>query len=151
MSSCLACELSEGSRPLPGGLVHQTVYWRVEHCVGALGLGTFVVKPKRHVTAVAELSAAEAEELGPLLRLASSVAADLVEADQVYNCLWSHAEGVPVHIHYVVQPVTKEQMEAFGAHGPRLQVAMFANGQSPDPLQVDSIAELARNRFASLL
>ena len=149
MDACIACELSDGRRSLPGGVIHQTNCWLVEHCVGPLGLGTLVVKPKRHVTAVADLSVSEAEELGPLLKLASSVAGGMVEADQVYNCLWSHAGGVPVHIHFVVQPITKDQMARFEAHGPALQVAMFANGQTPDRVDVERIADLARNRFAS--
>jgi len=121
----------------------------VEHCIGPLGLGTLVVKPQRHVTAVGDLSDDEAGELGPLLRQTSAVVRDLVDADQVYNCLWSHARGKPVHIHYVVQPVTKEQTDRFGAQGPALQVAMFASGQIPDPAEVDRLADLARRRFAS--
>jgi len=148
MVGCLACELSNGERDLPGGLIHRTRLWLVEHCVGALGLGTLVVKPERHVTSVAELSDDEAAELGPLLRRASHVASQLVDADQVYNCLWSHAGGVPVHIHYVVQPVTRHQMSDFAAQGPTLQVAMFSNGDTPEPVEVERIATLARLRFA---
>jgi diadenosine tetraphosphate (Ap4A) HIT family hydrolase len=98
-------------------LIYRTTFWLVEHCVGPLGLGTLIVKPERHVTAVADLMAAEAAELGSLLHLASQVAQTIVDAEQVYNCLWSHAGGVPVHIHYVVQPVTREQMARFGSHG----------------------------------
>jgi diadenosine tetraphosphate (Ap4A) HIT family hydrolase len=105
----MACDLSAGRRPLPGGRIFETASWLVEHCVGPLGLGSLVVKPRRHVTSVAALREAEASELGPLLQRASEVAGRLVDADQVYNCLWSHAAGVPVHIHYVVQPVTREQ------------------------------------------
>ncbi|MFD9068990.1 hypothetical protein [Streptomyces lasiicapitis] len=59
---CLACGLTDGSVPLPGGAVLRTAHWAVEHCVGPLGVGTFVVKPLRHVTGVHELSA---EEAGP--------------------------------------------------------------------------------------
>jgi diadenosine tetraphosphate (Ap4A) HIT family hydrolase len=110
-------------------------------------LGTLIVKPTRHVTAVADLDDSEALELGPLLQRASAVARDLVGAKQVYNCLWSHAGGEAVHIHYVVQPVTAEQMQTFGAHGPLLQVAMFDNAQLPDPAAVAHIAERARRRF----
>jgi diadenosine tetraphosphate (Ap4A) HIT family hydrolase len=148
MSDCFACSLSAGLQPLPGGLIFQTEYWLVEHCVGPLGLGTLVVKPERHVTAVADLTDGEAKELGPLLRLASSVAGKLVDADQVYNCLWSHPGGNPVHIHYVVQPVTKGQITASQASGPNLQVAMFDTGSLPDPSHVDQVADIARRLFA---
>jgi diadenosine tetraphosphate (Ap4A) HIT family hydrolase len=149
MDECMACELSAGRLPLPGGLIHRTRHWRVEHCVGPLGLGTLIVKPDRHVTAVADLSDDEVDELGPLLRRASAVARELVETEQVYNCLWSHAGRVPVHIHYVVQPVTKEQMRDLDECGPGLQVAMFAAGIAPDPSDVDRIADHARRLFAA--
>jgi diadenosine tetraphosphate (Ap4A) HIT family hydrolase len=120
----------------------------VEHCVGPLGLGTLILKPARHVTAVADLSAAEAAELGPLLQQTSWIARQLVEAEQVYNCLWSQAGGVPVHIHYVVQPVTRQQMTTYDAHGPRLQVAMFGAGITPDASDVAVVADQARQLFA---
>jgi diadenosine tetraphosphate (Ap4A) HIT family hydrolase len=148
MDECLACDLTAGRRPLPGGLIHGTPHWLIEHCVGPLGVGTLIVKPRRHVTAVAELSDAEAKELGPLLRRTSAVVSRLVEAEQVYNCLWSHAGGVRGHLHYVVQPVTKQQMSAFDAHGPGLTLAMFRSGRLPDAEDVERVAEQARRLFA---
>jgi diadenosine tetraphosphate (Ap4A) HIT family hydrolase len=150
MDQCIACDLAHGRRPLPGGLIHKAGGWLVEHCVGPLGLGTLIVKPQRHVTAVAELAEDEASDLGLLLWRTSHVASKLVEADQVYNCLWSHAGGSPVHIHYVIQPVTRQQMAEFGSHGPNLQVAMFSAGNAPDAEQVESIAERARQLFAEV-
>jgi hypothetical protein len=44
--------------------------------------------------------------------------------------------------------VTKEQMSVFAAHGPNLQVAQFAAGASPDPADVERIAEVARMLFS---
>jgi diadenosine tetraphosphate (Ap4A) HIT family hydrolase len=149
MDECMACALSAGRLPLPGGLIHRTEHWRVEHCVGPLGLGTLIVKPERHVTAVADLTDDEAIELGPLLRQASAIARELIDSEQVYNCLWSHAGGVPVHIHYVVQPVTKAQMRDIGAYGPALQVAMFEAGVAVDPRDIDRVSDRARERFTS--
>ncbi len=148
MEDCIACALTEGRLPLPGGRIHTARHWLVEHCVGPLGLGALIVKPARHVTSVAALTDDEAAELGPLLRRASAVAEQLVTAEQVYNCLWSHAGGVPGHIHYVVQPVTAAQMAEFGTHGPGLQMAMFAGQALPDAAEVDRVAEQARAAFA---
>jgi diadenosine tetraphosphate (Ap4A) HIT family hydrolase len=148
MADCLACQLANGERELPGGLIHGTPFWRVEHCIGPLGLGTLIVKPVRHVTSVGALLDDEVLELGPLLRQTSMIVSQLVNAEQVYNCLWSHAGGEPVHIHYVVQPVTKEQTSLFGAHGPQLQAAMFAIGSPPRPEDVDRLARIARTRFS---
>ena len=149
MTECIACELSRGERVLPGGLIHRTHHWLVEHCVGPLGIGTLIVKPERHVTAVADLTTDEAIELGPLLLRASAVATKLVGAEQVYNCLWSHAGGKPVHIHYVVQPITKTQLAAFGVHGPKLQVEMFSAGERPASKDIEVTAARAKLLFAS--
>ena len=145
---CMACQLSRGTLELPGGLIYRTRFWLVEHCIGPLGLGAMVVKPERHVTSVADLSEDEAVELGPLLRRTSIVARQLVDANQVYNCLWSHAGGEPVHIHYVVQPVTEDQMSRFGVHGPSLQVAMFSADEPPAAGEIEQVAALARLAFA---
>jgi diadenosine tetraphosphate (Ap4A) HIT family hydrolase len=99
VEGCLACDLAEGRLPLPGGVIHESDYWFVEHTVGPLILGTLILKPKRHVMRVSDLSAREAAELGPLLLRAAAVVDELVQPDQVYTCLWSHTGGTPVHIH----------------------------------------------------
>jgi diadenosine tetraphosphate (Ap4A) HIT family hydrolase len=138
---CLACELTSGARALPGGPVHETALWRVEHCVGPLGVGTLVVKPCRHVLHVAELSAEEAAELGPLLRGTAAVVTRLSRPQEVYVDLWSSG---PVHIHWVVQPVSTDQIARAGVRGPWLQVRMFEQGQAPDPAAAADYAERAR-------
>jgi diadenosine tetraphosphate (Ap4A) HIT family hydrolase len=148
VEGCLACDLADGRLDLPGGRIHETEHWIVEHCVGPLGVGTLLVKPKRHVTRVAELEADEAAELGPLLQRTAAVVDDLVAPDQVYTCLWSHAGRRPVHIHYVVQPATDEAIDRFGAYGPGLQVAMFGSGDELPRDEVDAFADRARAAFA---
>ena len=75
------------------------------------------------------------------------VAGQLVAAEQVYNCLWSHAGGVPVHSHYVVQPVTADLMDRHGSDGPVLQVAMFAEGDVPPDDRIQDVASRARAAF----
>jgi diadenosine tetraphosphate (Ap4A) HIT family hydrolase len=52
----------------------------VEHCVGPLGVGTLIAKPKRHVLHVAELTDREAAEMGPLLRATACAVQDLTGA-----------------------------------------------------------------------
>ncbi|ANY10067.1 hypothetical protein AFB00_14195 [Pseudonocardia sp. HH130630-07] len=137
-----------GKTPLPGGRIHGTAHWVVEHCVGPLGLGTLVVKPRRHVTSVADTTDAEATELGPLLRRTARIARDLTGAEQVYVCLWSHAGGEPGHIHHVVQPVTRDRIDGHdGRYGPALQVEMFRRGEIPDPGDVERVAGRARELF----
>jgi diadenosine tetraphosphate (Ap4A) HIT family hydrolase len=132
---------------LPGGVIHEAAHWLIEHCVGPLGVGTLIVKPKRHVTRVAELTAEEAAELGPLLRRSAAVVDELVAPEQVYTWLFSHAGGRPVHLHYVVQPATRTAMDEFGRYGPHLTVAMFDRGELPPAEDVEAFAGRARQLF----
>jgi diadenosine tetraphosphate (Ap4A) HIT family hydrolase len=119
----------------------------VEHTVGPLSLGTLIVKPKRHVVHVADLTHDEASELGPLLRRTCKIVTTLTSPEQVYVTLWSHAGAIPGHIHFVVQPVTRGDMEAVGDYGPRLQVRMFERNLGPSVEDVESICTKARNFF----
>jgi len=108
-----------------------------------------ILKPKRHVTRVSELTDDEAAELGPLLLQSAAVVDDLLKPEQVYTCLWSHAGGTPVHIHYVVQPATRELMDRHDAYGPHLQVAMFDAEIYPPQEEVAAFADRARAAFRS--
>jgi hemoglobin len=145
VAGCLACDLTNDRMPLPGGLVHATESWRVEHCVGPLGVGTLLVKPLRHVESIGELSAEESSELGPLLARVAGAVQELVDPEQVYVCLWSHAGRAAGHVHFVVQPATAEAIDAHGgAYGPALQTAMFAAGDAPDEAAVEAFCASAR-------
>jgi diadenosine tetraphosphate (Ap4A) HIT family hydrolase len=143
LTDCWVCEMT-AANGVPGGTIHETVHWIVDHCVGPLGIGTLIVRPRRHVVHVADLDAEEAVELGPLLQQTTAVVTELVQPDQVYVTLWSHAGGEPGHIHFVVQPVPSAQMEKSERYGPYLQVEMFDAGVSPDPGAMAEFAERAR-------
>jgi len=144
---CIACDLTVGREPLRGGVIADTGAWRVEHTVGPLGVGTLIVKPVRHVLHVADLTPDEAAELGPLLHRATALVTELVQPEQVYVCLWSHAGGEPGHIHFVVQPATRELMERHGTFGPMLQVAMFEAREPLDEVEVEAFCDRARARW----
>ena len=147
LTTCEACN-SIRDRTAPGGLVHETKHWFVDHCIGPLGVGTLIVKPKRHVIHVADLSSAESSEMGLLLQQAAEVVTRLESPEQVYVTLWSHVNAVPGHIHFVVQPVTKARMaEHGGKHGSRLQVEMFDRKVGPDPIEAAAFAERARETW----
>lgn len=146
--SCLACDLTSGAAPLPGGIIHRASGWLVEHCMGPLGVGTLIVKPIRHVTHVADLTTEETAELGPLLRQATTIVTELTGPDQVYVCLWSHAERRPGHIRFVVQPVNAALIQRYDAHGPALQVAMFRQNEALPLPEVEAFVRRAADRFA---
>jgi hypothetical protein len=54
-----------------------------------------------------------------------------------------------VHIHYVVQPVTRELMDAYGCYGPHLQVAMFDAAIELPQAEAAAFADRARASFGS--
>ncbi len=139
VDGCLSCDILAGRRACPGGAIDETERWAVTHCVGPLGVGTLIVKPKRHVVHVWDLDPDEAAELGPLLRRTAGAVATVFDPHQVYVCLWSHADNVPGHIHFVVQPVDASNDP--GRRGPNLQAAMFEAGELPDPAAVEGAAD----------
>ncbi|MFG2291984.1 HIT family protein [Streptomyces sp. NPDC048603] len=143
-SSCLACALTAGTAPLPGGTLLRTPHWVVEHCVGPLGLGTVVVKPVRHVLHVARLTPEESAELGPLLQRVSDAVTEVTAPQQVYVCLRSHAGAVPGHIHFVVQPARARDLAEHDAYGPALQMAMFRAGRRPAEAEVAAVCDRLR-------
>lgn len=148
MENCLACDLSAGKRELPGGVIYSSCFWVIEHCIGPLPVGTLICKPRRHCVHVWELTDDEAEELGPLLRDASRVIQQLSQPDQVYVCLWSHAGWHPGHIHFVLQPVWRDQAAQHTQPGPMLQVELFEANQAPPAAEVERYADKARGLFA---
>jgi hypothetical protein len=80
---------------------------------------------------------------------ASAAVDALIGPDQVYVTLWAHAGGQPGHIHWVVQPVTRELMVRYdGLCGPHLQVAMFDGHESPPEAEVVAVADRFRDWFA---
>ena len=144
MPSCIACDLTSGKVELPGGEVLRGESWVLEHCIGPLGVGTLVLKTLRHCTGLWDLTDTEAEELGPLTRLAVTLIRELTGADQVFQCLWSFSGGEPGHIHYVLQPVVREQRDRVGKSGPFIQTAMFEENELPDPAGVRAFCDRAR-------
>ncbi len=139
---CLACELAAGERELPGGRIAEAAGWVVEHCVGPLGAGTLIVKPLRHLTHVWDLSGEEAAGLGPLLARVARAQRELLAPEQLYVTLWSHSGGVPVHIHWVLQPVGPDRPA--GLFGPHLQAAMFDAAQEPPRAEVEAVSAQLR-------
>jgi diadenosine tetraphosphate (Ap4A) HIT family hydrolase len=146
---CMACQLAAGERELIGGCIFRTEYWVVEHCVGTLGVGTLILKPLRHIVGLADMSDAEAADLGPLMQRATSIIRALTDADQVYACLWSHAEWTPGHIHFVLQPAWNALRSRYPGPGPALQMAMFTEARALDPHAVQAFCARARSAFAS--
>jgi diadenosine tetraphosphate (Ap4A) HIT family hydrolase len=139
-ANCYACQLTEGIEPLPGGRIYATEHWVVEHCTGPLGVGTLIVKPFRHCVHIGDLTAAEAQEFGPLIQRVSQAIQTLTQADQVYVCLWCHQGWQPAHVHFVVQPAWNDWRASYSRPGPFVQSAMFQAGNAPEVAEVEAIS-----------
>jgi diadenosine tetraphosphate (Ap4A) HIT family hydrolase len=148
VEGCLACDLTSGRQELPGGRIFASEHWAVEHCIGPLGVGALIVKPIRHCLGVADLTADETAELGPLLQHTTSMIEQIVQPDQVYVCLWSHAGWTPGHIHFVLQPSWDKLSEKHEKPGPFLQVDLFRRGGPPPRDEVEAFSERARQLLA---
>ena len=149
---CLGCDLLAGRRHLPGGIVHQTSSWAVNHVLGPMNLGTLVVSPRSHVVAVGDLGDGATAELGPVLRDTARVVEELCRPEQTYVCLWSHGPGARKHLHFVVQPVTAAVVARYdGLRSEQLQAQMLAGGGDPDARDVERFCRQARELFRARL
>ncbi|WP_410595370.1 hypothetical protein [Amycolatopsis sp. lyj-23] len=146
---CVPCDMMRGRVPLPGGQIHETPGWLVMHVLGTFGLGALAVVPRRHVVHVADLNEEEAAGLGGLLTETAAAVTALTDPAQVYTCQWSHTNGEAAHIHFILQPIRRSDMERHpGKLGPVLQSAMFTAENKPGLAEVETFAELARAAFA---
>lgn len=149
MAGCLGCEIAAGRRDIPGGIVHGTPRWIVNHAVGRLNLGTLVVAPRDHVVAMADVDDDAARELGPLLRATAGVIEAICRPEQTYVCLWSHGKTERRHLHILVQPVTAALVAHHGGlRSEQLQVKIMTTGEPPDAADIERFCADARQRFA---
>ncbi len=141
---CLACDLNSGKMDLPGGIIHMSKYWVIDHTIGPLPVGTLIVKPIRHCVHFWELTPGEIKDLGPMLHKASQIINAISKPDQIYICLWAHAGWKPVHIHFVLQPSWNNMKSRHRQPGPFLQVDMFKKNTLPNRKKVEIFATKAR-------
>jgi histidine triad (HIT) family protein len=101
---CPICDEVEGRISAPGGPIYDDGLWLVSHHTGRYtDPGELLVKLRRHVESVAELSLEEASMLGPVLRAATAAVTRVVRPERVY--LASFGERVR-HVHFYVLPRT---------------------------------------------
>jgi diadenosine tetraphosphate (Ap4A) HIT family hydrolase len=100
---CLTCIQNDKPDLPPRERVLVAPGWRVAHAFGTALPGWLVVVPRRHVTALDELTPAEAAELGPLLRNVTAAMRTVLGCTKTYVALFAEAEGF-AHVHFHVIP-----------------------------------------------
>ena len=100
---CLTCIQNDKPDLPPRERVLVVPGWRVAHAFGTALPGWLVVVPRRHVTALDELTPAEAAELGPLLRNVTAAMRTVLGCTKTYVALFAEAEGF-AHVHFHIIP-----------------------------------------------
>lgn len=101
-TSCQFCQFSEGSAPVPGGVIYQDDLWLVRPIASAPALaGWLLVQARRHVAEPADWNAAEAASFGPTLQRLERIVREVTGAVRIYTA--SLNEGVP-HFHCHILP-----------------------------------------------
>ncbi|WP_043603376.1 MULTISPECIES: HIT family protein [Protofrankia] len=122
--------------------------WRVVHAIRAALPGWLVVVARRHVTSPAELTAAEASELGLVTWRLSRALIDVTGCAKTYVVAFSEAEGF-THLHVHVIPWAADLPVA--ERGP----AVFSYLRRPpaewvSPDTMDSLAQALAISLASI-
>jgi diadenosine tetraphosphate (Ap4A) HIT family hydrolase len=140
---CLSCRNNARRDLPPRERVHEGPRWRVAHAFGTSLPGWLVVLPRRHVTALDELTAEEAADLGPLLRAVTAALRDVTGCSKTYVALFAEAEGHQ-HVHFHVIPRQPDLDPDL--RGPRVFGLLGADPASevPEPVRDQIAAELAR-------
>ncbi len=120
MTECRTCELVErrdaGAAPA-WDRIARTPGWDLVHAYDSAIEGWMVLVVRRHITAVAELSDAEAQELGPLLKQVSHTLHEVVGCAKTYVAQFAESPHHP-HVHVHVIPRSGEQADEL--RGPRI-------------------------------
>ncbi len=104
-SSCRICDQVAGRISAPGGPVHDDGNWLVNHHTGThTDPGELIVMLRRHAESLAELTAAEARALGPVLRNAVAAVERAVGPERTYVASYNESTR---HVHFFVLPRTR--------------------------------------------
>jgi diadenosine tetraphosphate (Ap4A) HIT family hydrolase len=102
-ADCFSCATNGSARLPPRERVYLGPRWRVAHAFGTSLPGWLVALPLRHVTALDELTADEAADLGPLLRALTAALREVLGAEKTYVALFAETAGL-THVHFHVVP-----------------------------------------------
>lgn len=104
VSGCAACAEVAGNFHAPGGVIVDDGLWFVSHHTGPFtDPGELIVKTRRHCESLAELTPAEADALGPVLRAGVRALERVVVAERIYAVSFNERLR---HVHFLLLPRT---------------------------------------------
>ena len=121
-AGCYSCAQEAASGVPDREWVWADDQWRVAHAFDSALPGWLVLLPRRHVTALDDLSVEEAATLGPLLRALTAALRAETGCVKTYVVLLAEAEGFAhLHLHVVPrlpdQPADRRGPRVFGYLG----------------------------------
>jgi len=118
-AECLACRVNTGEVRPPGGPIYDGELWQADHELTPLLAGYLILKPRRHVHELADLTDSEAATMGPVMRRLLAAMRSVLVPQRIY--VVSFAETVH-HLHFHLIP----RYEDMSALGPDLLSDVFA-------------------------
>ena len=118
--------------------------WDVVHSYDTTLLGWIVLVPRRHVLSVAELTPAEAEELGRLIRDVSAFLTDELDCAKTYVMQYAEHPDHP-HVHFHVVPRPRDLPDAH--KGPGIFAYLGVEGERVSDESMNALAEKLRDRL----
>ena len=110
MGNCKTCQMlaqrDSGDAPLWDS-IYRTPYWDLVHSYNTALPGWLVLVTRRHMAAIAELTADEAAELGRLLPVVSQALQKAVGCQKTYVVQFAEHPEHP-HVHFHIIPVTAD-------------------------------------------
>jgi diadenosine tetraphosphate (Ap4A) HIT family hydrolase len=114
MAHCYTCELvarrDAGQAPLWDAIL-RTQYWDVVHSYNTSLRGWLVLVARRHMAAIAEMTEAEAVELGSLMRRVSLALQEVTGCVKTYVIQFAEHPDHP-HVHFHIVPRLMDHPEA---------------------------------------
>ena len=150
MTECRTCELVErrdaGAAPAWDEIV-RTPGWDLAHADNSGLEGWMVLVVRRHITAIAELTDAEAQELGPLLKRVSQALHEVIGCVKTYVAQFAES---PLHPHVHVHVIPRSGEQADELRGPRIfsQLGVPEERRVPEA-RMDEIAAAMRAHLSA--
>ena len=125
MPLCKTCELvaaRDAGTAAPWDCIYRTAGWDVAHAYDTSLPGWLVLVARRHMAAIHEMTAEEAQELGPLIREVSIALQEATGCLKTYVIQFAEAAEHPhVHFHIIPrmadQPAERRSTQIFGYLG----------------------------------
>ena len=115
---CYTCaRTAAGSQAAPFERIAADEHWRLAHAFNSALPGWLVLVPLRHVTSLADLTAAEAGSLGGWQVRASRALVSVTGCQKTYLAQFAEAEGF-AHVHFHIVPRPPDLPEEL--RGPRI-------------------------------